>query len=90
MKSYRSPQNLKIQQNYYTNYVCFRVSSSLSDLNSVDSLRWSIHLTLFYGTSILKIAIINLFLSAQDPLYFNQERANYIIPWYTVAVELVK
>lgn len=60
-------------------------------MNSLDSLRWSVHLTLFYGTNILQRDIINLlFLPGQYPLYFNYKRANYIILWYTVAVELIK
>lgn len=52
--------------------VYFIVLNSSFYVNSVDSLRWPVHLTLFYGTNILKIAIINLlFLPAQYPLYFN-------------------
>lgn len=61
-------------------------------MNSLDSLRWSVHLTLlFYGTNILQRDIINLlFLPARYPLYFNYKRTNYIILWYTVVVELIR
>lgn len=48
------------------------VLNSLFYMNAIDSLGWSVHLTLFCGVSILKIDIINhTFLPAQYPLYFN-------------------
>lgn len=67
----QKPQILKIQKNYYISY-CLFYSFKLIFYEFCKLVRLSVYLILFYGVSILKIAIINLpFLPAQYPFYFN-------------------